>query len=335
MADDMAQEVERRRDVGNPAGTVECLVDVSKRIVRVGLGQADDDKAISTALVRRIIPKCLPLKLLFDQPGDVLQVPGYGHGGYIRQAPIQMSPGGTARKYSVIPVTAKHNLRQVCVTNPHTFGAVSTVFTPASANFEIPRMGEVPINSQELGWVPNKSDVFDLRPPGSETSRPAVCPWGVDVSVGTLVDSATASVTDASYSFDLVRESYKPEKGHKVGMAVLFNDQSKPTQKTIVGLEEKEANISNKEIEAIFGRPGTVNIYTGNIKYVGSHHIEYDLNSFTGCSGAIIFLLDGQSDSVQVQECDYGKAIAVHSGAHPCLVERNYGFLIRSHPNFN
>lgn len=32
-----------------------------------------------------------------------------------------MSPdGGTATKYSVIPVTAKHNLRQAVVTNPHT-----------------------------------------------------------------------------------------------------------------------------------------------------------------------------------------------------------------------
>ena len=54
MADDMAQEVEQRDDVYNPTGTVECLVDVFKRIV--GLGNADDDNLISTALVRKITP---------------------------------------------------------------------------------------------------------------------------------------------------------------------------------------------------------------------------------------------------------------------------------------
>jgi hypothetical protein len=52
---------------------------------------------------------------------------------------------------------------------------------------------------------------------------------------------------------------------------------------------------------------------------LGKDFIEDDVNSFTGCSGAVVFLLDeGQPDSVDPSE--YGKTIAIHSGAHPASV---------------
>jgi len=60
-------------------------------------------------------------------------------------------------------------------------------------------------------------------------------------------------------------------------------------------------------------------------------HIEYDINSFTGCSGGIVFLTDeGQPDSVD--SCDIGKAVAIHSGSHPVIGDRNFGFIINRHP---
>jgi hypothetical protein len=80
-------------------------------------------------------------------------------------------------------------------------------------------------------------------------------------------------------------------------------------------------SISEAQIKAIYSPPNTVNIYTGGITYVGENHVEYDFNSFTGCAGAVVFLLDKNQPS-SVQQCDYEKAIAIHSGASfPCKQE--------------
>lgn len=99
-------------------------------------------------------------------------------------------------------------------------------------------------------------------------------------------------------------------------MAVYFTNQSKPTSATIVA--EIPEDFGELEIKKYYGEPGRVrvNIYTGDIKYVGPKHIEYSINSFTGCSGAIVFLLD-KDQPASVDASDFGKAVAVHSGAHP------------------
>jgi len=73
-----------------------------------------------------------------------------------------------------------------------------------------------------------------------------------------------------------------------------------------------------------------VNIYTGEIKQVRGDYIEYDINTFTGCSGAIVFLLDhGQPPSVQ--PCDFGCAVAVQAGSHSISNAGNFGFLLHKH----
>ena len=51
------------------------------------------------------------------------------------------------------------------------------------------------------------------------------------------------------------------------------------------------------------------------------------MNSFTGCSGAIVFLLD-RNQPESVQQCDYGKAVAVHGGCHPFIITHNLGFIL-------
>lgn len=74
----------------------------------------------------------------------------------------------------------------------------------------------------------------------------------------------------------------------------------------------------------LFGEPRRTNIYTGEIVRVGLHHIECSINSFEGCSGAVVFLLDKKQPS-SVLESDWGCAIAVHAGAHSRL-DRNIAF---------
>ena len=48
-------------------------------------------------------------------------------------------------------------------------------------------------------------------------------------------------------------------------------------------------------------------IYTGAITKNGHQHIEYNVNTFKGCSGAIIIVM-------QRGHPDFGKARAVHGG---------------------
>mmetsp|Transcript_33334 Transcript_33334/g.50290 ORF Transcript_33334/g.50290 Transcript_33334/m.50290 type:complete len:143 (+) Transcript_33334:1004-1432(+) len=118
-------------------------------------------------------------------------------------------------------------------------------------------------------------------------------------------------------------------------MAVFFTNQTKPTRATIVGANDAEIpdDFGKSEIKKYYGEPGRVNIYTGEIKYVGPKHIEYSINSFTGCFGAIVFLLD-KDQPASVDQSDWGRAVAIHSGAHPLMSDRNYGFLINEHPTF-
>jgi hypothetical protein len=60
------------------------------------------------------------------------------------------------------------------------------------------------------------------------------------------------------------------------------------------------------------------------------NHMEHDIHTFTGCAGAIVFLLD-KDKPASVKRVDHGNAIAVHAGAHPStlLVNRNVAFQIR------
>lgn len=87
------------------------------------------------------------------------------------------------------------------------------------------------------------------------------------------------------------------------------------------------------ELLRIYGPPKTAHIYTGKITMVSEHHIEYDINSFEGCSGAVVFLLglETQPNDSGVTHDDVGKAIAVHAGAHPRKI-KNLGFKLKAKP---
>jgi hypothetical protein len=86
----------------------------------------------------------------------------------------------------------------------------------------------------------------------------------------------------------------------------MFSEESKPKASTITGAFDFDLPVKEADIRRIYGRSGEVNIYTGTINFVVATHIEYDINAFTGCSGAVAFLLDEHQPEDSVQECDYG-----------------------------
>jgi len=79
------------------------------------------------------------------------------------------------------------------------------------------------------------------------------------------------------------------------------------------------AGIDQTELNRVYGPAKHTHIYTGKITHVGTDHIEYDINAFEGCAGAIVFLLglETQPADSGVMRNDVGKAIAVHAGAIP------------------
>jgi hypothetical protein len=308
----------------NPIGIAECLVNDDRETVSWGFGHVDDVTAISKSLVRQIQPKVMPLEIHLEREDQNSAMPvkiGYGQGGFIRHEPIQDSLGkSTVTNYSVQPITAKHNLRRV--QDPKT----CLWYRPVAAVFRVPR-SLLRLHLRDLGWTPSAADRYDLR--GDVEARAAPTYNGFDISAGDLVKNLEHPGTRAHSSFAKVGHKFRPKTGMKVGMAVMFPKDARPTRKTIAGAFEEEVDEGEAEIKNIYGDHSQVNIYLGEILYVGRAHIEYNINSFTGCAGAIVFLSDmKQPDSVDVS--DYGKALAIHSGSHPVHGDRNFGFLINS-----
>lgn len=317
MASDLEQQISFEEETVNPNGVPECLIHMEKSVVVHGAGRVDNPAAISQELTGYVRPKAHCLLVYFKEVGDVLKRPGYGQVGFIRKDMIHTSPGGS-EDFSVVPFTAKHNLRRM------DDGRLHAVQTEALIGER--HVADLAFN--DLDWIPSPNNSVPLRTDGKERVRTANWMYGVDISKGNLVARPTQGITSEHSSFALVRETFKLEVGQKIGMAVFFPPKAKPTRKTVASFGVSEVDISEAELERIYGLPDVVNIYTGEITFVGDDHIEYDINTFTSCSGATVFLLDeGQPPSVQ--SCDFGKAVAVHAGAHPFLATRNLGFKIR------
>ena len=313
----------------DPVGVAECFVNYNKDVRKWGAGHVDDTDLISMQLVRQVLSKCVPMSIFLkkDNAKTSWGKQGRGHGGFICREVLLSSPGGSTAEFrSVYPVTAKHNLRHVLPEGDET----RTSYTPSIVTLELSANKKIYPSWDELGWEPTRSDYFNLRE--GLDARPAYCKYSFDMSVGGLIEDVENPACLGAASFRKVRQSFKPEKGQKVGIAIRFTEDSRPTPETIVGAADIEA-LKDLNIDTYYGQPGHVNIYTGEIKYVGPKHIEYSINSFTGCSGAVVFLLD-QNQPDSVDQTDWGKAIAVHSGAHPLMDDRNYGFLINKHPIF-
>jgi hypothetical protein len=87
-----------------------------------GSAHVDDTHALSRGLTDNIEPKAFQLLIQFQEVGSTMKRKGDGQVRFIQKNQLAASPGGTMFHYSVIHVTAKHNLR--ChVKNNKTFHA--------------------------------------------------------------------------------------------------------------------------------------------------------------------------------------------------------------------
>ena len=77
------------------------------------------------------------------------------------------------------------------------------------------------------------------------------------------------------------------------------------------------------DLTRVYGVPDEVSVYAGTITSVGEKSFAHDINSYLGCAGALVFLLDGP---------DAGRCIGVHIGSPNILPAVNVAIMIHESP---
>ena len=145
-----------------------------------------------------------------------------------------------------------------------------------------------------------------------------------------------ADLVDIAEVNQVVSDNFQYVKGMKIGMAVFSVDGPNIEEEMEGGITPEIVNLLQQRKSPNKRRPLEANviatrcgshkgsehvIFTGKITHVGDGYIENDMNSFSGCSGAAIFLFDKDHP-------EYLKVIGVHAGFSAGL-RANIGFMTR------
>ena len=306
----------------------EKLVDKSRRVAPLGQAEVDNGASISTALANVVSLKACQLEMtLKNTTTGQLAPPSWGQAGLIQAERLTASPPENPRKrqaqagtdperpsvevasslrssrFEAIPITCIHNVEDD-VDDDVTWEFMRSELTAVAAN------ARYEVNFEKARYTPGTGESVVLRP-GDDNDEAITWDYH-DVTTAPKIDNAASPLTRKDLSFQkVVRDGFEFQVGQKIGMAVYRNFEVTPED---AGMSPN--SVTADELREIFGREGRVNIYTGQIMNVSPDNtaFEHNINSFRGCSGAVIFLLDVDQEGCGVVDNDYGKAIAVHVG---------------------
>jgi hypothetical protein len=145
--------------------------------------------------------------------------------------------------------------------------------------------------------------------------------WGVDITWGARRLGPIPVVPD--FSFEKVDNNFSYEVNMKVAIAVYLDEV--PSQ--AMNVAPSAGMVTTDQLHNSHGPSNCVNVYTGKITAVGDDYIAYNINTFKGFSGALVFLSDEREQSASLRQEDLGKVIAVHAGYSSGL-SSNIGFMI-------
>lgn len=142
--------------------------------------------------------------------------------------------------------------------------------------------------------------------------------YGVDITRGTFPEPTPLSSVQNYHVFHAVPQGFEYTVGTKIAMAI-FAKQAATVESARISSASKGVDLTH-----VYGQPDEVSIYTGMITAAGEKFFTHDVNSYRGCSGALIFLLDGQTA---------GMCVGVHIGS-PADIEPavNLAIKIRESP---
>jgi len=127
--------------------------------------------------------------------------------------------------------------------------------------------------------------------------------------------------------FTMVRADFQFQVGQKIGVVVFNPYPVKPFNPAVTGRSYNgDVEITEIKLKDIYGPGQAIVIHRGLVSFVGEHHIEYGINTYPSCPGAVVFLLDCEGQPASVLPADRGKAIAVHAGKHPEIGDISVAF---------
>lgn len=330
-------QVSRNYSDGSPtkSRTKEKLIDRSREVVPFGQGYVDDRTSLSSELVASVSQKAFTVRIKVKNGRTQDDEHYRGQAGLLRGDPLNESPpskkqavgeGGNPvpkhpmSRYKATPVTALHNV----VSERNKDGDIeifqnTTLTSPDYKSRTIQDWTRAGENANSL-------NEYKIRSGADGDDGYVGWEYGLDFDTAGEIDVEDSAFTEKDRAFELVRGDYRFKVGHKIGI-VVFRD-------FVIKSEDTGAvpDMTDEEIEKAFGKLNSVNIYTGEITRVvdDEFSFEHNVNTFEGCSGAIVFLLDKNQDRESVLEQDEGKAIAVHVGGGNIGngILRNFAFKI-------
>lgn len=175
------------------------------------------------------------------------------------------------------------------------------------------------ISTWKHGWDVTTGPVIDF-PSENQTSWRKVktryrSPWYKPWQRQVAYLSCSASILQEAM-LEMARPDFPYQVGQCVAMVVSsvgLTETATPNNVNSIWTNETD-RLSQHQCDIIYGPSGVISIYTGKITKVHDHYLEHDINTYEGCSGGLLVLLDCQDQLTSVLKGDLDKAIALHVG---------------------
>lgn len=326
----------------------EKLVDNTRRVSGHGLAYVDNGASISTGLANVVSQKACTLKMVYENTETgLLTSPVWGQAGLIRAEKITITSPNPRKKqalstpdskkptvkihstlrsphFAVIPITCMHNITDKVTRQGVVSEVKQSTMTLRSGTHSFEPVFEAAFEPTD------QDESVVIRTSNGEQSEIV---WKYhDVTIGSKIANELSPLTKSFLSFQTVRKDFEFQVGQKIGMAIYRTFEVMAAD---VGLPSNV--LSPGELRLIFGQEDRTNVYTGQIMKIAPDKqvFEHNINSFGGCAGAVIFLLDLEQHE-GVSEGDYGKAIAIHVGGQQLAdgTIANFAFKIKFDSSF-
>jgi hypothetical protein len=206
--------------------------------------------------------------------------------------------------FQAILLTAKHNLENT--------GEETYLRTTAKCYDRVEKDIRLPDGGCTM------VDRIQVRP-ATDTKRKMT--WSDDdISFGETITDPSNVLTKASRLFQKLPDTFRLREGHRIGVLVYRTFD--------ITHEDAKAPL-NTDLVQVYGEKFQVCIYAGKVTEISANGRTFchNINTFKGCSGAIIFLLD-RNQPDDVEDTFHGRAVGINVGGLD--VDNNLGFLINA-----
>jgi len=272
------------------------LINAQRRAEPLGPAWVDDTIAITPSLVNEVFHRAMCLETIYSKP-DGSEESYFGQMGLIRgeRPPSSLdtvnrleakrrkpSASSLVSCFKATPHTALHN---VLDEEDETYKRVMVHCAHRSL-----RTSAIAFPDGGAGQVLAEADVVGISP--------------ATVAVGETLGDSKHFMTRKSWSYNKIPDVFELKAGLKIGIAVY---------RTFEITAEDTSAAAGVDVTKTFGKKNLVCVYTGEITQASRESVafQHSINTFCGCSGAIVFLLDQNQPDEAKQHA--GKAIGVHS----------------------